>query len=707
MNKVIIILLAAASFCLKSQAASSNPPTNPDLGAIYSQAKDTPFAPVGDAAVGLGVQSPNFSSDTQVEILELLNAASNNTTEVSSQLLAPKTPSHKDTYFEVQDVPLRSVVHLLARRCDLNYMEPPDNLQALDDNITLEMKTPTPATLLKWLLHLKNLELFDDKTGIYSIRTYTNQPAYYRFKLTDNFIDRFKGSAQGSSGGSSGGTGGGNAVSASQTFTVENGGKYGDIEGIVKKVADQNGDKDSKAWYFEEKQCILFYGTKEAAERVGRYLDIANERNPNIRIDCRIFATGNNPSSKLGVDWSSTMSPGLTFGLQPSGGSSGTNGGGNTLNSIYNSFKDPLNTVILQNNIQATLNFWIQDTHAEAVSEPSAITANDREVAFAATEQIPYVSGSSAVGSYGSSTVGYNNTAFVNVGATINILPRIQDGKKIKLGTAISISQLEQMVTVSSGGQNGSQQVPQTAGRAYNGEFTIMSGETVVIAGMKTHTISKSENKVPILGDLPILGRLFRNSSDSKNNAYLTIFITATIVDQDGNPRIPEGHVTTADKYPDNENDWLTASPNMNVLGRAGLVGDKAVMHARQENLAIRTAEANQIISRRLNLETKADILQQALSAQDDSIASLKNQKKQLTQNPDKFGANTLSQQITASLAQATATRAAIAKELQDCKTELDQLATKEAAANKAKETAEEEYSAALKSSITDTNSIP
>ena len=699
MKKVILstLLLLTLKLSLFAQ-------TKPDLASMYSQAKDADLAGISSPSPA---PNPGFSADTQVQILDMLSST-------NSEVTPPTTAIPKETYFSVENVPLRTILHLLAKRCGLNYMEPSQDLSVIDEDITLEMRKPEPRTLLDWLMKHKNLELYDADTGIYTIRQYSNAPAFYRFKLTDNFIDRFKGSATSSGGGGSSGSsgsaglggGGGNAVSASQSFTVENGGKYGDIEGLLQKVAAVE-DKTAKMWYYEEKQTVLYYGNKKGAECVGRYLEIANQKNPNIRIDVRIYATGNNPQSQLGVDWSAMMSPGLTFGLQPSGQNlnGGTNGGGfssfNTLQSLVDAFKDPMSTLILKNNLQATLNFFVSETKAEAVTEPSAVTANDREVAFNATEQIPYVSGSSSTGSgYGSSgsSGSYDNTAFVNVGATINILPRIQDGNRIKLGTAISISQLEQMVTISSGDSSSPpRQVPQTAGRAYNGEFTINSGDTIVIAGMKTHSISKTINKVPVLGDIPVIGKLFRNSSDSKNNAYLTIFITATKLDEYSNPRIPEGHVTPQDQYPDNDNNWMTAQPNARILGRSGLIGDKAVINAKREALDLRTQQANLIISRRLSLEGQVDALSDTLDAKNTALASLHDQEKMLVKHPNSPEAQTMLQQVRTNLAATQADRDSVATKLADCKAELAKLAKTEVDANAAKERAEDDFSNSLK----------
>ena len=718
MKNLILPLLA-----LGLQAAAAQPamPGAPSLDAIYKQAKEPPVASQ-DAKVS--AQGVPFTTDTQIRVLSLLEPQTN------KELLhvSDTQPKEASTYLNVENVPLKTLFHLLALRSGLNYLEPDSDIPSLDEAITLEMNEPKPRELLDWLLKHRNLELYDANTGIYTIRPYTNQMGFYKFKLTDNFIDRFKGSAQSSGGGMGGGGGyaggmggGGNAVSASHNFTVENGGKYGDIEGLLGKVADSGEDKEKcKIWYLEEKQAVLLWGTRSASERVAEYLSIANIKNPNIRIDVRIYSTDNNPQSQLGVDWSSMLTPGLTFGLQPPGTtinsssttsttSGGTNSAAfptfNSLTGLANSFGHPMSTLILQNQLQATLNFFVNETRAEAITEPSSVTANDREIAFAATQQIPYVSGSSVAGNgYGSSMgSGYNQTAFVNVGASINILPRIQDGRRLKLGTAISISQLDQMITISAGSAGSSpEQVPQTSGRAFNGEFTVNSGDTIVIAGMKTHTISKTINKVPLFGDIPGIGKLFRNSSDSKNNAYLTIFITATILDDDNNPRIPEGHVTPKDKYPDDDNSWLTAEPNSQNLARSGFFTDKSLINAKREALDLRTDQANRIIAQRIQQEEKLAEVSTSLGDKDGEIKGIEEDQKQLAKRHDtaEGSIDGIRRETALRLVKAKAERDQIAKDLQSCTEGLGKLAQQETEATKAKEKSEDDYTKALKDTV-------
>jgi type II secretory pathway component GspD/PulD (secretin) len=721
----LLALCLLARVAVAQDASTTNAPAH--LDSMFKQAKDGAVAHIEEVKPDSALSS---TSDTQIRLLSLFEPQTNR----QAQSLAG-TNQEADTYLNIENVPLKTLLHLLARRSGLNYLEPEAELPGLDETVNLEMKEPRPRQLLDWLLRHKNLELFDAGTSIYTIRGFTNEPGFYRFKLLDNFIDRFKGSAQtsggassgGMSGGSMGGGGGGNAISASaSSIQVENGGKYGDIEGLLEKVANTGDDKNNKCWYYEEKQSVLMYGTRPASERVATYLEIANAKNPNIRIDVRIYATANNPKSNLGVDWSSMLSPGLTFGLQPGGtqvSSSGTNGAAglfptfNNMKSLITSFGNPMSTIVLKNDIQATLNFFVKETRAEAITEPSTITANDREVAFAATQQIPYVSGSApsgGAGGYGNSTGGgYDNTAFVNVGANINILPRIQDGKRIKLGTAISISQLDQMIQISSGtGGSPPREVPQTSGRAFNGEFTVDSGDTVVIAGLKTYTTSKTINKVPLLGDIPGIGKLFRNTSNEKNNAYLTIFITATMLDNDNNPKIPEGHITTKDKYPDDDNTWMAAEPNSKNLLRKSLLTDKGLINAKQEALNLRTEQVNRIIASRMKLQDRVHELTSALDHKEDEIKTLEAQKKQIKgQASDRAGTIERARtEIALQLSKAKVDWNAINQDLQASKAGLDSLVAKEEAATKEKDQAETEYSNALgggASSSTTSKALP
>ncbi len=698
-RRMLSFYVCLAGTALWAQPASV---TRPDFDKTTAMDM-TPAAPGASAKPKLP-----FTTDTQVRVMGLYDPVQAN----DSTPVGPDATESKDApYLAIESVPLRSVFRLLARRTGLNYLEPQED-QLPEEEISLQMTEPKPMDLLSFLLKHRGLELYDAGTGLYTIRKYTNQVAFYKFKLKDNFIDRFKGSAQSAptgGGGYGGGYGGGNAVSANAgSITVENGGKYGEIEALLDKVANTGDDSKNKVWYYEEKQQVLLCGTRQAAERISKYLEIANARNPNIRIDVRIFATTSNPMSRMGVDWANMLSPGLTFGLVPPGttaSSTGTNSFAamNSLKQLGSAFGNPMSSIVLRNDISATLNFFVTDQKGETVAQPSTITANGREAAFAATQQIPYISGSSvAGGSYnGAAGVGYDNTSFVNVGTTINILPRIQDGNRLKLGTAISVSQLDQFVTVSSGTQGAPpRQVPQTSGRAFNGEFTLNSGDTVVIAGLRTSTSSKSRSKVPYLGDIPGLGKLFRNEEDKKDINYLTIFITATVLDESNNPRIPEGKLKVEDSQPDDES-TLSAEANSNFLLRKGEWSDKALIHAKKEALELRTEQANQIIARRLEAENRCQDLARDAAAKAAEVQQLEQQQKRRPALQREGAIDPVAaSEIETKLSKAKTDQVQLLKQLEENRDGLEKLKVDEESAKAALDRAEEDYTNSLKEGL-------
>ena len=79
-------------------------------------------------------------------------------------------------------------------------------------------------------------------------------------------------------------------------------------------------------------------------------------------------------------------------------------------------------------------------------------------------------------------------------------------------------------------------QQPLFATRKVSTHINIWDGQTVVLGGLIKESISKIDDKVPFLGDLPILGRLFRSKVTNRSKENLLIFVTVRIIGPDGNP---------------------------------------------------------------------------------------------------------------------------------------------------------------------------
>lgn len=73
--------------------------------------------------------------------------------------------------------------------------------------------------------------------------------------------------------------------------------------------------------------------------------------------------------------------------------------------------------------------------------------------------------------------------------------------------------------------------------REVSTRVTIWDGATIVMGGLTREEVKKVEDKVPILGDIPLLGRLFRSKGESSQKRNLIIFVTANLVNPGGAPR--------------------------------------------------------------------------------------------------------------------------------------------------------------------------
>ena len=155
--------------------------------------------------------------------------------------------------------------------------------------------------------------------------------------------------------------------------------------------------------------------------------------------------------------------------------------------------------------------------------------------------------GGGAVGS----TVGYPTT-ILPFGPTLDVVPYVSaDGYTIQLTIIPSITEflgyddpgafVPQAQSVS-GGQGGAAvplraqlPLPHFRLRQVTTSAIVWDGQTVVLGGLITEDVTKLKDKIPMLGDLPLLGRFFRSESSATKKKNLMIFVTPTIIDPAGN----------------------------------------------------------------------------------------------------------------------------------------------------------------------------
>jgi general secretion pathway protein D len=106
-------------------------------------------------------------------------------------------------------------------------------------------------------------------------------------------------------------------------------------------------------------------------------------------------------------------------------------------------------------------------------------------------------------------------------------------------------------------------EMPVFSSRRVSTGITIYDGHTVAVGGLMREDVQNVEDKVPVLGDIPFIGRLFQSKAQNHIKSNLIIFVTAQIIDATGRPLRPQGSSLTPPGQPE---DNPTMLPNLGAL---------------------------------------------------------------------------------------------------------------------------------------------
>ncbi|HJY39846.1 MAG TPA: type IV pilus secretin PilQ [Steroidobacteraceae bacterium] len=152
----------------------------------------------------------------------------------------------------------------------------------------------------------------------------------------------------------------------------------------------------------------------------------------------------------------------------------------------------------------------------EIISSPRLITANQREATIEQGVEIPYQESSSS---------GATTTQFKKAVLSLKVTPQITPDNRVILDLTVAKDSVGQLVASATGGF-----VPSIDTREIVTQVLVNDGQTVVLGGILETERRDAETKVPWLGDVPVLGRLFKTTSKTDNKDELLIFVTPRIL---------------------------------------------------------------------------------------------------------------------------------------------------------------------------------
>jgi len=157
----------------------------------------------------------------------------------------------------------------------------------------------------------------------------------------------------------------------------------------------------------------------------------------------------------------------------------------------------------------------------EVISSPRVITANQKAATIMQGVEIPYQESASS---------GATTTQFKKAVLSLKVTPLITPDNRVILDLDVNDDSVGQLVQSATGGS-----VPSIDTREILTQVLVNDGQTVVLGGILETTKTTSTNKVPYLGDIPVLGHLFKTTTDINNKKELLIFITPKILREGSN----------------------------------------------------------------------------------------------------------------------------------------------------------------------------
>ena len=326
----------------------------------------------------------------------------------------------------------------------------------------------------------------------------------------------------------------------------QKGWKFGSAEGALEKKERSGEDARSKTLIISDIAPKL-----EKLRKIIAQIDIMPKQ---VLIETRIMEVSRDLLKDVGVDWGtgpggSGTSTVTGLGLQRSNKGDVSRLGGNVLGSQvepsgfgpkatgisgtepYNMGLNLLYQKLTGAQFEILLHELEEDVGTNTLSAPRIVTLDNQEATIMVGSKIPITK--ATVDEDTGAIIGASLEFYENVGIQMNVVPQVSANNSINMIVHPSVSSVESNVTVKNSGGFTIATYPQIAIREAETQILINSGETVIIGGLLKDVQSKGTFKVPILGDLPIIGRLFQRNTTDVEKIDLLIFITARVLDPD------------------------------------------------------------------------------------------------------------------------------------------------------------------------------
>jgi type IV pilus assembly protein PilQ len=293
--------------------------------------------------------------------------------------------------------------------------------------------------------------------------------------------------------------------------------KAADIAKLFQSVTSGESKTDERGSITVDERTnnIIAYQTQDRLDELRRIVSQLDIPVRQVMIEARIVEANVDYDKELGVRWGGSS----TRGNFTTGGSGTVTGAGAT-NGPYVDMgvSDPTSSIglgFLTNNtiLDLELSAMEKTGNGEVVSQPKVVTSDKETAKILKGTEVPYQEASSS---------GATSVSFKEASLSLEVTPQITPDNRIIMEVKVTKDEPDYVNTVLG--------VPPIKKNEVNAKVLVSDGETIVIGGVFSNTQNKVVDKVPFLGDVPYVGRLFRRDVVTESKSELLVFLTPRIM---------------------------------------------------------------------------------------------------------------------------------------------------------------------------------
>lgn len=382
--------------------------------------------------------------------------------------------SQEPVSLDFVDADISEVIRFFALKTEMNFVL----AEGIKGNVTIHLYNVPLDEALKAVLEQKGLIAIQYSENVIKIVDKGKMPTYRKTFLLKN-------------------------INASQ------------VKDTIDKALTEEEKKYTIVGLADVTNALVVSSTAEGIEKLSKLIEELDVKMAQVKIAARIMEVDISRGVDLGIDWTVTK----TFA--GGGGFGDTTMTGNTENmaspfSLGTPATLNIATIMSGADLDVTLRALAKKTRTKILSNPTLVVENNRSAHIHVGDTIPYKMTVVTAGGGATETLGQ-----LEIGTTLDVTPTVSPtGNQVSLDVNVAV---KDFVGYTDAG-------PQTTDREASTKVTISEGQTVVVGGLVSETEKGTAMQVPLLGDIPILGYLFKKKETQRRTLELLIFLTPRVM---------------------------------------------------------------------------------------------------------------------------------------------------------------------------------